>query len=150
VPAAGAPLGFCLESTGTDGTALATTRASAGRHVSVVNPARIKYAGLMRGRGNQTDKADARLIAEYAQRERPTAWPPPPREPAHYRARCALAAREKGRRAAPGRTDAVRESIRRTVAFLEGEADRRHGQADTWIADAEQLRGDRAVPESVP
>ena len=64
----GAILGFCLESTGAYGVALATTLAEAGRHVSVVNPARIKYAGLRRGQGNQTDKADARLIAEYAQR----------------------------------------------------------------------------------
>jgi transposase len=43
--AGGAPLGFCLESTGAYGAALATALAEAGRHVSVVNPARIKYAG---------------------------------------------------------------------------------------------------------
>src|SRR5262249_3464512 len=31
-----------------------------------------------RGRGNTTDAADARLIAEYAAREAPPAWQPPP------------------------------------------------------------------------
>src|SRR5207237_903556 len=72
--------GFCLESTGACGAALATALAQAGRHVSVVNPARIKYAGLMRGQGNKTDKADAKLIAEYAARERPPACQPAPAE----------------------------------------------------------------------
>src|SRR5262249_62052319 len=72
---AGGTFGFCLESTGTYGTALATARAGAGRHVSVVNPARIKYAGLMRRQGNKTDTADARLIAEDAQRQPPPAPP---------------------------------------------------------------------------
>src|SRR5688500_7275082 len=42
------PLGFCLESTGAYGEALARALRDAGRHVAVVNPARIKYAGLMR------------------------------------------------------------------------------------------------------
>ena len=69
---AGAAVGFCLESTGAYGEALAT--ALADRHVAVVNPARVKYAGLMRGQGNKTDRADAELIAEYAARERPPAW----------------------------------------------------------------------------
>src|SRR5437763_800234 len=68
---------FCLESTGAYGTALADHLASGGRHVAVVNPARVKYAGLMRGQGNKTDAADARLIAEYAARDRPPAYAPP-------------------------------------------------------------------------
>jgi transposase len=61
--AAGAPLSFCLEGAGAYGGALARALAGAGRHVSVANPARVKYAGLMSGRGNKTDRADARLIA---------------------------------------------------------------------------------------
>src|SRR2546423_1066013 len=75
--AGGARVGFCLEGTGAYGEALAAALADAGRHVAVVNPARVKYAGLMRGCGNKTDRADARLIAEYAARERPAAWGPP-------------------------------------------------------------------------
>ena len=46
---AGAAVGFCPESTGAYGEALATSLADAGRHVAVVNPARVEYAGLMRG-----------------------------------------------------------------------------------------------------
>src|SRR5262249_25738312 len=72
--------GFCLESTGAYGTALATTLAGAGRHGSVVNPARIKYAGLAPGHGHQTDQADARLLAQYARARRPPAGHPAPAE----------------------------------------------------------------------
>jgi transposase len=155
--AGGEPLGFCLESTGAYGAALATTLAAAGRHVSVVNPARIKYAGLMRGQGNKTDKADARLIAEYAARERPTAWQPAPAEARELQALVrrrddlrALAAREKGRLAAPGLSRAVRKSITRTLTFLAKEADRLQQQAEELIAASAALRADQALLRSIP
>ena len=67
-----------MEATGPYSEALAVHLAAAGRLVSVVNPTRVKYAGLARGRGNKTDKADAKLIADYAAREHPPAWQPPP------------------------------------------------------------------------
>ncbi len=154
---AGCALGFCLESTGTYGTALATTLAQAGRHVSVVNPARIKYAGLASGQGNKTGKADARLIAQYARDRRPPAWHPAPAEARELQGLVRrrddllrLAAREKGRPAVPGLTAAVRESVARAVAWLEGEADRLRGLADALIAGSPRLRADRALLESIP
>ena len=138
---------FCLESTGTYGLALATTLADAGRHVAVVNPARVKYAGLMRGQGNKTDRADAKLIAEYARRERPAAWQPAPAETQELQALVRrrddlreMAAREKGRLAAPGLARAARQSLARTIRFLEKEADRLQRQADDLIAASEVLR----------
>jgi transposase len=153
----GVALGFCLESTGAYGLALAYALHRAGRHVSVVNPARVKYAGLMRGQGNKTDKADAKLIAQYAQQQRPPAWQPPPAETRELQALVRrrddlrqLAAREKGRLASPGLTTASRRSIRRTVAFLEREADRVQKQADDLIAASEALAADRALLESIP
>src|SRR5262249_43188955 len=149
--------GFCLASTGASGAALATALAVAGRHVSVVNTARIKYAGLRRGQGNQTDQADARLIAEYAQRERPPAGRPPTPEARELQAlvcrrddRRQLAACEHGRLAAPGLTAATQRSIRRTVAFLEQGADRLPRQADKRSAGSAALRDDRALLESIP
>jgi transposase len=155
--ARGAPLGFCLESTGAYGAALAQALAGAGRHVSVVNPARVKYAGLLRGQGNKTDRADARLIAEYATRERPPAWPPPPQPVRELQALVrrrddlrALAAGEKGRLAAPGLSRAARQSIRRTAAFPEREADRLQRQADELIAASAALRAGRELRESIP
>lgn len=155
--AGGAPLGFCLESTGAYGEALACALAEAGRHVAVVNPARVKYAGLMRGQGNKTDRADAKLIAEYACRERPAPWQPPRPEVRQLQALSRrrddlrrLAGREKGRLAAPGLTAAARGSITRTVAFLEGEADRLQAEADDLIAADEGLRADRELLLSIP
>ena len=155
--AAGVALGFCLESTGAYGEALATALAEAGRHVAVVNPARVKYAGLMRGQGNKTDRADAKLIAEYAARERPAAWQPPRPEVRELRALSRrrdhlrrLAAREKTRLAAPGLTHAARKSITRTVAFLGKEADRLQAQADVLIAASERLRADAARLRTIP
>jgi transposase len=155
--AAGVPLGFCLESTGASGEALAQALADAGRHVSVVNPARVKDAGLRRGQGHQTDKADAKLIAEYASRERPPAWQPPAPEVRDLQALVrrrddlrALAAGEKGRLAAPGLSRAARQSLRRTAAFLEREADRLQAQADELIAATPALAADRGLLESIP
>src|SRR5262249_11584665 len=43
-----------------------------------------------RGRGNTTDAADARLIAEYAAREAPPAWQPPPPEVRELQGWCAV------------------------------------------------------------
>ena len=155
--AAGATLGFCLESTGAYGTALATALADADQYVSVVNPARIKYAGLMRGQGNKTDKADAKLIAEYAARERPAAWRPAPAETQELQALVRrrddlgqLAGCEKGRLTIPGLTRAARQSITRTVTFLEKEADRLQRQADQLSAASAALHADRALLESIP
>ena len=150
-------LGFCLESTGAYGLALADALAGAGRHVSIVNPARVKYAGLMRGQGNKTDQADALLIAEYAQRERPPAWRPPTPKARELQALVRrrddlrqLAAREKARPAAPGLTPATRRSIRRTLTFLGKEADRLQEQADALIAADEALTADRDLLQSIP
>jgi transposase len=150
-------VGFCLESTGAYGEALAQSLHDAGRHVAVVNPARVKYAGLMRGQGNKTDKADARLIAEYATRERPPAWTPPRPEVRELQALTRrrddlrrLAAREKTRLAGPGLTAAERKSVRRTADFLAREADRLERQADELIAASEGLRADRELLESIP
>jgi transposase len=155
--ASGAAVHFCLEATGPDSEAIATHLADAGRHVSVVNPTRIKYAGLARGRGNKTDRADARLIAEYARRERPPAWRPPSPEVRELQGLVRriddlteAAAREKGRLASPALTPAVRKSVERTIRLLEREADRLRAQADQLVAATPALKADRDLLESIP
>lgn len=65
-----------LEATGQYGDEVAEYLYAAGCIVSVVNPARIKHYGNSKLRRNKTDKADARLIAEYCLHERPAAWKP--------------------------------------------------------------------------
>jgi len=155
--AGGAGLHFCMEATGPYSEAPATHLADAGRLVSVVNPTRVKYAGLARGRGNKTDRADARLIAEYAVRENPPAWQPPSPAVRELQALVRriddlveMAAREKGRLASPALSRSARRSINRTVTFLEKEADRLRAAAGELIAATESLAADRALLESIP
>jgi transposase len=155
--AGGAALHFCMEATGPYSEAPATFLADAGRRVSVVNPTRVKYAGLARGRGNKTDRADAKLIAQYAARENPPAWHPPSPEVRELQALVRriddlteMAAREKGRLASPALTTSARQSITRTVKLLEKEADRLRAAADELIAGTKSLAADRALLESIP
>jgi transposase len=151
------PLHFCLEATGPYSEALAVHLAEAGRLVSVVNPARVKYAALAWGRSNKTDPADARLIAEFARREHPPAWLPPTPEVRELQALVRrlddlteMAAREKGRLASPALTRSERQSIRRTIAFLEEEAAQLRVTADKLVAATAALSADRALLESIP
>jgi transposase len=67
----------CLEATGQYGDGVAEYLHEKGCMVSVVNPARIKHYACSKLRRNKTDKADARLIAEYCLRENPAPWKPP-------------------------------------------------------------------------
>lgn len=77
----------CMEATGQYGLAAAKYLYSHGYEVSVVNPARIKAYAVSKLKRNKTDKADAKLIAEFCQKEKPDLWTPPP---AHFLALKAL------------------------------------------------------------
>ena len=68
----------CMEATGTYGDELASYLYDQGFEVSVVNPAQIKsFSGAQLNRA-KTDKADAKLIAQFCASMQPTAWMPPP------------------------------------------------------------------------
>jgi transposase len=68
----------CMEATGTYGDELATYLYDQGFEVSVVNPAQIKsFSGAQLNRA-KTDKADAKLIAQFCASMQPVAWMPPP------------------------------------------------------------------------
>jgi len=68
----------CMEATGCYGDALATYLHDQGFAVSVVNPAQIKsFSGAQLKRA-KTDKADAKLIAQFCQQMNPAPWTPPP------------------------------------------------------------------------
>ncbi|MDP3742714.1 MAG: IS110 family transposase [Methylotenera sp.] len=68
----------CMEATGTYGDELATYLVDQGFEVSVVNPAQIKsFSGAQLNRA-KTDKADAKLIAQFCASMHPMAWVPPP------------------------------------------------------------------------
>lgn len=76
----------CTEATGPYGEALCTYLCDEGWAVSMVNPARIKgfaQSGMVR---NKTDRADAALLARFAQAMKPEPWTPPPPEVRELRA----------------------------------------------------------------
>jgi transposase len=150
------PAHFGMEATGGYEDALATFLHAAGRTVSVVNPTRIKYAGVMRGRRNKTDKADARLIAAYTRDEAPPAWSPPPPEVRELQAFVrrrddlrALASSEKARLDSPLPTPAARRSVARVVKLLGQEADATQAAADALIAATPTLAADRELLVSI-
>jgi transposase len=68
----------CMEATGCYGDALATYLYDQGFVVSVVNPAQIKSFGGAQLKRAKTDKADAKLIAQFYQQMSPDHWSPPP------------------------------------------------------------------------
>ena len=68
----------CLEATGQYGEGVTEHLYHCGHQVSVVNPARIKRYGESKLHRNKTDKADAALIAEFCQKEKPVLWTPLP------------------------------------------------------------------------
>jgi transposase len=148
--AGGADTRFGMEATGGYEDALACHLHAAGRAVSVVNPTRIKYAGVMPGRRNKTDQADARLIAEYTRDEAPPAWSPPAPGVRQLQALVRrrddprqLAAHEKARLDAPPLTPAARRSVARVVKLLGKEADAMQAAADELIAATPTLAADR-------
>ena len=76
----------CLEATGQYGEAVSEYLFERGHQVSMVNPARIKRYGESKLHRNKTDKADAALIAEFCQKEKPSLWQPLSPEIKHLRA----------------------------------------------------------------
>lgn len=69
-----------MEATSTYYEALALYLAEAGFRVSVINPLRIKGYAESRLLRQKTDRADARLIAQFCAEQTPEAWLPPPPE----------------------------------------------------------------------
>ena len=67
----------CLEATGTYGEAVTHFLHAAGHLVSVVNPFSIKGYAASKMQRNKTDKADARLIADFCLTQNPDRWFPP-------------------------------------------------------------------------
>jgi len=125
--------------------------------VGVNNPTRVKHAGVMRGRRNKTDKADARLIAAYTRDENPPPWAPPTPEVRELQALVRrrddlrqLAAHEKARLDAPLLTPAAQKSVARVIKLLGKEADAMQAAADALIAATPTLAADAGLLVSIP
>ena len=148
---------FCLESTGSYSTAVAHFLAEAEQHVSLVNPARIRYAGLAGGAGNKTDKADARVIAHYCRKDHPALWRAAAPE---VRVLVALMRRlhsvqealvqEQNRLGAPRLPTEVVTSLKKSIRFLEAEVKRLQKQIKDHIDNYPDLKADKELLLSIP
>ena len=116
----------CLEATGSYGDALALVLHERGHQVSMVNPLRISGFAKAQLQRNKTDRADAKLIADFCASQQPALWSPPAPEfstlPALTRR---LQSLEEMRHMELNRLDSTaastRASIQRIVAQLDTE-----------------------------
>lgn len=65
-----------MEETGRYGESFACFLFEKGCHVSIINPAQIKYYGRSLLKRTKTDKIDSQLIAEFALRHNLSLWQP--------------------------------------------------------------------------
>lgn len=116
----------CLEATGPYGEELAEYLHEQGHKVSVVNPLRIKAYAQSDLQRNKTDRADARVIADFCRVKEPAEWHPPSPEAKHLRALTRrLESLDRMRLTEQNRLDTaqaeVRPSHKRVIQTLEKE-----------------------------
>jgi transposase len=70
----------CLEATGTYGQAIALFLHQQGQTVSVLNPKVVAHYAHSQLRRAKTDRVDAKLLAQYGEKEQPAPWTPPTAE----------------------------------------------------------------------
>jgi len=145
----------CMEATGIYWEAVAEVLAEGGYTVSVVNPAQIKAFGSARLVRTKTDKADARLIAEFCAAQQPEPWQAP--SPAIRELRALVARRnaldamrtqEKNR--LPVARDAVRSGIKAHLDYLEQAIAEIEAAIREKIDRDPDLKQQRALLDSIP
>lgn len=145
----------CMEATGTYWEAVAEYLVDAGFKVSVVNPAQIKAFGAAQLVRTKTDKADARLIAEFCAAQRPAPWQVP--APAIRELRALVARRhaldtmrtqEKNR--LPVAREAVRAGIAAHLDYLEQAIAEVESMIREKIDNDPDLKQQRELLDSIP
>ena len=148
---------FCLEATGPYSQGVALFLVEHEQKVSVINPARIRFFGLAQNQGNKTDKADARLIAQYCRMQSPPPWRVAAPEVRYLQemvrrlhALSDLTAQEKNRMQAPGQCKAVVASSQRVVTALGKELLRLKKEVRSHVKVQEDLFRDSKLLQSIP
>jgi transposase len=147
----------CLEATGRYGDRLASYLHQSGHRVSIVNPLRIKCYAQSRLAKNKTDKADAKLIAEFAEREPVREWEPLPEEVEQLREYTRrrehlikLQQMERNRLQAGFRTQALQGSIQRLLKAIEAELDEVERLAAELTRRHDSLKEQYKLLRSIP
>lgn len=145
----------CMEATGCYGDALATYLYDQGFTVSVVNPAQIKsFSGAQLKRA-KTDKADAKLIAQFYQQVCPAPWTPPP---LHVRELQALVQRLSSLNQMEGQEQnrmhvapaVVRSSIEKVLATIKAEIKTVEALIQDHIDQHPDLKEQAELLDSIP
>jgi transposase len=144
-----------MEATGAYGLPLADYLTGQGLWVGVVNPARIKAFGKSEGSRTKTDKADAKLIARYAQARKLLRWTPPPPalrelDALLRRVEQLLDMRQMERNRLDTAGPAAAPSIQNLLAALEKELDATREAIRRRIDDDPDLPARRDLLESIP
>jgi transposase len=135
------PERIVLEATGGYERGVAVALAAAGLPVSVVNPRHVRLYGRSTGKLAKTDAIDARIIAAFAEANRPPVRPPAT-EAAHelqslvQRRRQLQEMLNEERNRLEHATKAVRPGLDESIRTIEG-----------WIAEVEKQLKDRVAAE---
>jgi transposase len=145
----------CMEATGVYGEAVATYLADAGHRVSVINPALAKAHARSLGVRSKTDVIDAKVPADFCQKQQPAPWHPPSLAERRLRALVLrhqalveMQTQEKNR--CESLRDDVRDSVLTHLAWLEVELKRIEAVMAQSLDDDPDLRGKRDLLASVP
>jgi len=146
-----------MEATGYYYLPLADFVHEAGYSVSVTNPHRIKAYADSQLRRNKTDKLDAALIADFCRTQQPDEWTPPNDAMRQF---LALVRRyddlteavqqERNRLQAGIPSQAVLETIRQHIAFLEQQLDDIRQQLNDHINQHPDLKQQVNLLRSIP
>lgn len=147
----------CIEATSSYGLALARWLHQQGHRVSIVNPARIAaYAESLMSR-TKTDKADARIIAQFCLHQQPEAWTPPPPELAelqalvrHIDALIVDRQQHANRLEATDISEPITQSITAILSVFDEQIKRLKKQITEHIDQHPHLRTQRDLLESIP
>jgi len=145
----------CLEATGSYSDGIAEFLYEAGYAVSVVNPFRTHSFRGSRLQRNKTDKADARLIAEFCRSESPGLWKPASPQVKHLQALSRrIDALEEMRLMEQNRLDTApqeaKASIRRMIRVLEREIAVIRKEAEDLIGGDPDLKVQDELLRSIP
>jgi len=147
----------CLEATGQYGNGVAEYLFGRGHQVSVMNPARIKRYGQSKLHRNKTDKADAALIAEFCQKEKPALWQPLSPEIKRLRAlvrrlqdQKANLEQEENRKESGEKDPWVICDLESHIHYLEGRIKATQEEIEDLIKQTPELKFNRKLLTSIP
>lgn len=147
----------CMEATGRYSDGIAHHLYQHQFPVSVVNPARIHAYGQSRLSRQKTDKADAQLIALFAQTQQPTLWAPT--EPAYLQLQIMvrhrnqlqhMAQQEKNRLGSLLSVNPIQNLLNAHIQFIEQQLEDLQQSIQSFIAEHATLKNQGALLKSIP